>query len=79
MSILLTATTSCVTPSERTSKACSLVCPPDSKPDSNEPIVASTTRTATSACGKKTYRKKVIYQKVNILYNYQKLGFFRQQ
>ena len=43
------ATTSWVTPSERTSKACSLVCPPDSKPDSNEPIVASTTRTATSA------------------------------
>ena len=31
------------------SKACSLVCPPLSKPASKAPVVASTTKTATSA------------------------------
>lgn len=36
-------------PKDRTSKACSLVCPPLSKPVSNSPLVASTTSKATSA------------------------------
>lgn len=48
-SILLTATASCVTPSDRTRRACSLVCPPASNPASNSPRLASTTRMATSA------------------------------
>ena len=48
-SILLTATTSWPTPSERANIACSLVCPPASKPASNSPGRESITRIATSA------------------------------
>lgn len=50
-SSLLTATTSCWTPNERTSNACSRVCPcPSSpKPLSNAPEAPSTTSTAASA------------------------------
>ena len=39
----------CCWPNERANRACSLVCPPDSKPVSNSPLVALTTRIATSA------------------------------
>ncbi len=54
-SILLTATASCVTPRDRTSRPCSRVCPPASNPASNSPRLASTTNTATSACKKHTH------------------------
>ena len=49
VSSLLTATTSWLTPRLLTSSACSLVCPPASKPASNSPVVAFTTSTPTSA------------------------------
>ena len=49
LSNLLTATINCVTPSDLTSRACSRVWPPASKPDSNSPVLEPTTKIATSA------------------------------
>ena len=53
VSSLLTATQSWLTPRLRTKSACSRVWPPESKPASNSPVVALTTRTATSALTKR--------------------------
>mmetsp|Transcript_24593 Transcript_24593/g.44162 ORF Transcript_24593/g.44162 Transcript_24593/m.44162 type:complete len:295 (+) Transcript_24593:463-1347(+) len=48
-SILLITTTKCDTPKVLASRACSLVCPPLSNPDSNSPFLALMTSTPTSA------------------------------
>lgn len=52
-----------------TKRACSRVWPPCSKPVSNSPLVASTTKSATSACVAPNFKKIIInYVKMRHLF-----------
>ncbi len=48
-SILFIRTIRCLMPIDLANRACSIVCPPFSKPDSNSPIFAEITKAPTSA------------------------------